>query len=773
MARAMDKQMAQSEKIRLNFVKGSYSGRNFIMSSETINISRYESLGSFRQKMEIGVKRKINMGEAIDLRVAQMMTKSESSFIFDEMLVEDEATPIGLGMVDDDTMIMMMQKDVIKNPGPNVMKTIERTKRKAKEISVGLNVLVGGAEGGLPLIGSPGPCSAPKCREQLAKLRANLLPALTMVTDEMMASGMLPVHRPDFSKVGKKLAEWHYVHAHQGFKEVDDVLRRYAISNQQLFLSNSQLGIGNEENAQEMKRIQMLYSKIAATMAELYKAAEVPACKDEESDIKYYVGLARNCTALNYLFCPPTVQLKGVAKITTLEELIKAWITYVKSETHSLDTVSYDNVRITYVKSETHSTHLDAVSYDNVGYELTEGVKVGDLVCPGLRKYYFCLNIEPGLRKHFLNLTSVKNNQQVQQEEDDRDINLLLEFIEGNDRKEQDKKKKRKKKKKGNEVAVLLAKGGALDAEGEAMHTGAEGLKTHADSFQADVEGEKARKAKAKKGEAKKAIKDEAEKAKKNEAEKAKKDETEKAKKDEAEKAKALEAKHQAKDAKDICHDGGQSNTVGGCKKKVQSKQRTADEKLKESISLKEAMLEDRRRYAENIMESKSKEMRNLITGFEEAEDHKAAKLKEVADIDERLEELKTTRAQLLVECEAKDEVMNKFTRKRKKLEEFITGQINKYKSETSQLEIEVKDLKMKQLNHNEEEVYFSDEDKTSNEVKTVKTPNLQLLDYIDQKIEAKEKELECPVCLEVASVPIFMCDELHLICSSCRPKVG
>ena len=110
--------MAQSEKIRLNFVKGSYSGRNFIMSSETINISRYESLGSFRQKMEIGVKRKINMGEAIDLRVAQMMTKSESSFIFDEMLVEDEATPIGLGMVDDDTMIMMMQKDVIKNPDP-------------------------------------------------------------------------------------------------------------------------------------------------------------------------------------------------------------------------------------------------------------------------------------------------------------------------------------------------------------------------------------------------------------------------------------------------------------------------------------------------------------------------------------------------------------------------------------------------------------------------------------------------------------------------------
>ena len=49
---------------------------------------------------------------------------------------------------------------------------------------------------------------------------------------------------------------------------------------------------------------------------------------------------------------------------------------------------------------------------------------------------------------------------------------------------------------------------------------------------------------------------------------------------------------------------------------------------------------------------------------------------------------------------------------------------------------------------------------------------NMQLLEYIDNKIAAKEKELECPVCLEVASAPIFMCSDLHLICCDCRPKV-
>merc|ERR1712192_67535 len=49
---------------------------------------------------------------------------------------------------------------------------------------------------------------------------------------------------------------------------------------------------------------------------------------------------------------------------------------------------------------------------------------------------------------------------------------------------------------------------------------------------------------------------------------------------------------------------------------------------------------------------------------------------------------------------------------------------------------------------------------------------NLKLLEYIDSKIDAKEKELECPVCLEVACVPIFCCDDQHIICSDCRPKV-
>ena len=34
-----------------------------------------------------------------------------------------------------------------------------------------------------------------------------------------------------------------------------------------------------------------------------------------------------------------------------------------------------------------------------------------------------------------------------------------------------------------------------------------------------------------------------------------------------------------------------------------------------------------------------------------------------------------------------------------------------------------------------------------------------------------KEK-LECPICFDLASAPIFCCLEQHLICSDCLPKV-
>ena len=32
------------------------------------------------------------------------------------------------------------------------------------------------------------------------------------------------------------------------------------------------------------------------------------------------------------------------------------------------------------------------------------------------------------------------------------------------------------------------------------------------------------------------------------------------------------------------------------------------------------------------------------------------------------------------------------------------------------------------------------------------------------------ERELECPVCMDVSRPPIYQCEEGHIICSSCKP---
>ena len=39
--------------------------------------------------------------------------------------------------------------------------------------------------------------------------------------------------------------------------------------------------------------------------------------------------------------------------------------------------------------------------------------------------------------------------------------------------------------------------------------------------------------------------------------------------------------------------------------------------------------------------------------------------------------------------------------------------------------------------------------------------------------IKDKEADLECPVCLEIADSPIYSCQESHVICSTCMPKLS
>ena len=65
------------------------------------------------------------------------------------------------------------------------------------------------------------------------------------------------------------------------------------------------------------------------------------------------------------------------------------------------------------------------------------------------------------------------------------------------------------------------------------------------------------------------------------------------------------------------------------------------------------------------------------------------------------------------------------------------------------------------------------DRESKSDTVDILKPEIQKFLDNINRKIDAKERDLECSICLEVSGPPIYCCDEQHIICSDCRPKVS
>ena len=68
--------------------------------------------------------------------------------------------------------------------------------------------------------------------------------------------------------------------------------------------------------------------------------------------------------------------------------------------------------------------------------------------------------------------------------------------------------------------------------------------------------------------------------------------------------------------------------------------------------------------------------------------------------------------------------------------------------------------------------MYFFRTDVVRIETAAVGGGTNRMIDFLSKSIKEKEADLECPVCMETAEAPIFMCQEMHLICSHCRPKV-
>ena len=186
-------------------------------------------------------------------------------------------------------------------------------------------------------------------------------------------------------------------------------------------------------------------------------------------------------------------------------------------------------------------------------------------------------------------------------------------------------------------------------------------------------------------------------------------------------------------------------------------------------IEGKESLIQQRRDFLEQIVEVYGKKMAKFITDIEAAEDEKNEKLKEKFAVEMQISDLKVKHEILEREVEEKDKTINDLIREKRDLEAYIENSVHRTKKEIALLEEDMKSLKTclspQPLKETRNDASFAKGESQQ--------LNLQLIEFISSKILAKEEELECPVCFEVASPPIFACNDLHLICSHCRPKVS
>ena len=195
---------------------------------------------------------------------------------------------------------------------------------------------------------------------------------------------------------------------------------------------------------------------------------------------------------------------------------------------------------------------------------------------------------------------------------------------------------------------------------------------------------------------------------------------------------------------------------------------------LEEKIAEKCVHFDEHKENVKDLIHSNSIKIKNLDSMIEKSQYEKGMKLnvvdkleKELSDLETKMAKLKLKKTELLEESKIDGKRIKKYEEKKHKLEDDIERELKISKQKGDALTEEIQDLETRLQETKSSIQNIPDDDKLSYE------PNSELLEFIDNKIIEKEKELECPVCLDVACSPIFMCSEQHLICSTCRPKLS
>jgi len=184
-----------------------------------------------------------------------------------------------------------------------------------------------------------------------------------------------------------------------------------------------------------------------------------------------------------------------------------------------------------------------------------------------------------------------------------------------------------------------------------------------------------------------------------------------------------------------------------------------AKSKIDEEIA-KKKLLHD------SFVKEKNSKIRQLEQIKVEMRYHEAAELQTSQDIVEKEEEIKVREHNLKVAQELLE------VSKRERC--CLKGQKGMacLKRSAKRDELDNLQVKIARIDEDIKETYVTAGERLSKENEELVETNQAMRTFLQEAIVDKESNLECPVCYQVASPPIYKCYGEHLICSSCLPRV-
>ena len=718
----------------------------------------------------------IDPEEPLSSSISWDLPVSKCILIFDQTNLEWSATPLGVGMEDGDCIHLILQDDDTQGNCLQAYSSAIKSKRKSEIIRFGLNLTI---DEGLPVIHGasshlgndhPNPESALVCRSQLKAIQNVLFKAFDMTLDTFTLPK--PEHFPDFSKIKSKLRLNTYDHADSCLSDVYDVLSRY---------ENSAHVLTGSGRSTEGERRLGLKRDLGKTFKEFQQAIQTYNADGEELEFKEFwkkdqknsitevtivIGPVRDFVVSELENALPSVFLTGVKPDTTLEDLIYSYNFYTKLNIEEELDMSAENFPTTYF-----CLHEEQSSCKDLRCLFGSIIKLQTYASvPVLFNLSF-----PSIRKI---------NRDI---EDPRNVDALVNYIEGCVtkkkqlvQKEKEKKKTRKKKKNPSVGSGIETSVGC----GEAQNTSASILPVVTEHQKTNDEEQK---------ESISVSLDSLTVPDTQDVESVDNSEFTVITKKWKSGGKSAKPPSYRLDVKQIKYGAAKetkivseqlnaldmngpaaSNEPNLLLKKTRTAKSEKPKNLHSQLHQLEKEYDENEQRGHNVMKKGQHTLSQLQEAVETCGDKIYTNEKKCVQLDAEIAELESQKRDILAQNAPLEQEKEKYKNNRLKEEHELERKMAPLKDKKRLLLHSIKTVKEK-ISQSIKNTLKKDE--SNSQIPTINKAEIcasqdPLLEFLTAQIGQKELDLECPVCLETSQTPIYMCMEQHIVCSNCWQQV-